>query len=449
VEVLALVDGEHHPPVTRWAIEVAGRDGLTVVAALLAGGAEKLGPDRDLDLGGVPLLRSDGELTAALGAALDELRPDAVLDLSDEPVIGNELRMELAAVTLARGLPYLGSDFRLDPPVTGEPLATATIAVIGSGKRVAKTAVGGHLARLAADAGHRPVVVAMGRGGPPEPEVAGPEDVTLDALRARAARGGHAASDFLEDALTSGVTTVGARRAGGGLGGRPFVTNVAEAAGIAVRLGGDPVILEGSGSSMPGVPWDAGALVVPAGHPARLLGGHLGPLRVLLSDLVILTMGVGPNGPENLSALDSYVRRLRPDVRVAIAELHPVPLQNVRGKDAFFATTASPEGADRLGDDLERTTGCRVVTVSAHLADPAALRRDLASAPPFDVLLTELKAAAIDVAAPVALERGAEVVFVENRPTAAGGDDLDDALRDLVKIARERAAQRMTETAGT
>jgi cyclic 2,3-diphosphoglycerate synthetase len=89
-----------------------------------------------------------------------------------------------------------------------------------------------------------------------------------------------------------------------------------------------------------------------------------------------------------------------------------------------------------------------MVTVSAHLADPAALRRDLSSAPPFDVLLTELKAAAIDVAAPMALERGAEVVFVENRPTAAGGDDLDDALRELVRMARERAARRSTEMEG-
>jgi cyclic 2,3-diphosphoglycerate synthetase len=287
----------------------------------------------------------------------------------------------------------------------------------------------------------------MGRGGPPEPEVAGPGDVTLEALLARAARGDHAASDFLEDALTSGVTTVGARRAGGGLGGRPYATNVVAAAALAVGLGGDPVILEGSGSSMPGVPWDAGALVVPAGQAPEQLGGHLGPLRVLLSDLVILTMGVGPNGPENLSALDSYVRRLRPDVRVAVAELHPVPLQNVRGKDAFFATTANPRSAERLGEDLERTAGCRVVTVSANLADPGALRRDLASSPAYDVLLTELKAAAIDVAAPVALERGAEVVFVENRPRAAGGEDLDGALMELVRGARERAARRIREMA--
>ena len=447
MRVLALVDGEHHPPVTRWALETAERRGLEVLAALLVGGEEKLGPDHALDLGEVRLLRPGADLAATLAAALDELRPEGVLDLSDEPVVGNERRMELAAVTLLRGVSYLGPDFRLDPPITEPALAVATIAVIGSGKRVAKTAIGGHLARLAQSLGHKPVVVAMGRGGPGEPDVARPSDVTLEALLQRAERGQHAASDFLEDALTAGVTTVGARRAGGGLAGRPYVTNVAEAADLALRLGGDPVILEGSGSAIPTMPWDAGVLVVPSFHPPHLLGGYLGSLRVLLSDLVVFIMGVGPNGPENLSALDSHVRRLRPDVRVAVAELHPVPLENVRGKDAFFATTANPEIATGLAESLERDAGCRVVSVSARLADRVGLERDLASAPRFDVLLSELKAAAIDVAAPAALRRGAGVVFVENRPRSAGGDgELDDLLAGLVTTARERAATRMVGT---
>jgi cyclic 2,3-diphosphoglycerate synthase len=440
LRVLAIVDGEHHPSVTRWALDAAGKDGLTVVAALLAGGAEKLGTDRTLDLGDVPLIRAEGDPRAGLASALAELRPDGVLDLSDEPVVGNELRMELAAIALVRGLPYLGADFRLEPPVTEPPVPAPTIAVIGSGKRVAKTAVGGYLARLAAAQGRRPVVVAMGRGGPSEPQVAGPEDVTVEALLARAARGEHAASDFLEDALVAGVTTVGARRAGGGLGGRPFVTNVAEAAARAAELGGDPVIVEGSGSAVPTVPWDAGVLVAPLSRPG--MEGYLGPLRVLLSDLVVLIMDVDPDGPENLSALDSHLHRLRPDVRVAVAELHPVPLENVRGKDAFFATTANPRHAERLGEALEGDAGCRVVSVSAHLAEPAALERDLASAPPFDVLLTELKAAAIEVAVPAAMDRGAGVVFVENRPRAVGGDDLDEALAAVIETARERAATR-------
>jgi cyclic 2,3-diphosphoglycerate synthetase len=360
-------------------------------------------------------------------------------------VLGYDRRMEFAAVALARGVAYLGPDFRFDPPVVEAPLPVPTMAVIGTGKRVSKTAVGGHVARLSAADGGRPVIVAMGRGGPPEPVEAGPDDVTLQALLDRADRGEHAASDYLEDALTAGVPTIGARRCGGGLAGRPFVTNVAAAAARAVELGGDPVILEGSGASMPTVPWDAGILVAPASVPVHHLGGYLGPLRILLSDLAVFIMGVGPlTGADNLSTLIPVVRRLHERCRIALAELQPVPLADVRDKDAYLATTAPPDVAEHLARRLERTAGCRVVSVSPHLADRAALQRDLGAAPRFDVLLTELKAAAVDVAARVALDRGAEVVFVDNRPVAAGGDgDLDDLIRGVTSVARDRARGRM------
>jgi cyclic 2,3-diphosphoglycerate synthetase len=228
------------------------------------------------------------------------------------------------------------------------------------------------------------------------------------------------------------------------LAGRPFVTNVAEAAAQAVAAGAGLVILEGSGASMPTVPWDAGLLVVPSGLPPEHLMGYLGPLRVLLSDLLVFIIIGGPDtGPENLSTLDSQARRLRADIRVAIAELQPVPLADVRGKDAFFATTAQGELAVRLAGMLEETAGCRVVATSSRLADRAGLEEDLAKAGPFDVLLTELKAAAVDVGARRAIERGAEVVFVDNRPRSAdGGTGLDDQLVELLRLAEERARQR-------
>ena len=88
-----------------------------------------------------------------------------------------------------------------------------------------------------------------------------------------------------------------------------------------------------------------------------------------------------------------------------------------------------------------------MVKVSSKLADRAGLEADLASAPPFDVLLTELKAAAVDVGARRAVERGAEVAFVDNRPRSVGGDgDVDDLLREVVGLAAERAGRRLKET---
>ena len=84
-----------------------------------------------------------------------------------------------------------------------------------------------------------------------------------------------------------------------------------------------------------------------------------------------------------------------------------------------------------------------MVKTSHRLADRAGLEADLASSPPFDVLLTELKAAAVDVAARRALERGAEVVFVDNRPRGVGGDgELDELLAEAVLLSRTRTTAR-------
>jgi cyclic 2,3-diphosphoglycerate synthetase len=450
MKVVALVDGEHYPPVTRWGLASARAAGHEVVVALLVGGMEKLAAAGTIDLGETPVVDAGENPLQALADVLARHRPDAVLDLSDDPVLGYGRRMELVSVALAAGTPYVGPDFRFDPPVVDAPIPAPTVAVIGTGKRVSKTAIGGHVARLAAADGGRPVIVAMGRGGPPEPVQAGPEDVTLQALLDRVGRNEHAASDFLEDALTAGVPTVGARRCGGGLAGRPFVTNVAAAAERAVELSGDPVILEGSGASIPTVPWDGGILVAPATVDPHHLTGYLGPLRILLSDLLIFIIGAGSHtGADNLSTLYPSVLRLRADIRIAVTELQPVPLADVRGKDALFATTAQLEVAQHLAQQLERTSGCRVVSVSPNLSNRRALEEDLARAPAYDVLLTELKAAAVDVAARAALDRGAEVTFVDNRPVSTGGDeDVDQRIREVIAVARSRAAHRSASAQG-
>ncbi|MDX6520872.1 MAG: cyclic 2,3-diphosphoglycerate synthase, partial [Gaiellales bacterium] len=134
--VLALVDGEHYPPVVRAALEQAGRE-ADVVAALLLGGTEKLDGDPEF---GVPLERVSGDAATSMLAAAGRHGADRVLDLSDEPVLTEERRMWLAANALAAGLVYEGADFELRPPAR-EPMSLPALAVVGTGKRVGKTAV--------------------------------------------------------------------------------------------------------------------------------------------------------------------------------------------------------------------------------------------------------------------------------------------------------------------
>ena len=246
--VLALVDGEHYPQVVRAALEQAAAS-ADVVAALLLGGTEKLAGDPDY---GVPLETLSGDAASSMLEAAARHGADRVLDLSDEPVLSERRRLWLAANALAAGLAYEGADFELRPPVA-EPLEHPALAIVGTGKRVGKTAVSAHAARLLHAAGRDVVVVAMGRGGPAEPELVMPSNgqFGVQQLLERSRAGLHAASDFLEDAVLTGVATVGARRCGGGLSGGTYLSNVAEAARLAGSLDPDLILLEGSGAAVP------------------------------------------------------------------------------------------------------------------------------------------------------------------------------------------------------
>ena len=113
-----MIDGEHYAPVVRDALAELPYDVRRRV--LLAGGTEKL---RGGDDYGVPLVED-------LEAAIAELEPELVVDLSDEPVLGPVERFRLASRVLAAGLPYVGADFRFDPP-SFEPFPLPSLAVIG------------------------------------------------------------------------------------------------------------------------------------------------------------------------------------------------------------------------------------------------------------------------------------------------------------------------------
>ncbi|MEA2703855.1 MAG: cyclic 2,3-diphosphoglycerate synthase [Actinomycetota bacterium] len=442
MKVLVLVDGEHYPPVVRATIEQlpARLAGAEVVGAALLGGGEKLpinlSGDLADDLGlGIPVVRGDG-CEAALAEGLRRFRPELVVDLSDEPVLDSRQRMGLAARSLAAGVAYLGADFRFDPPPRPRVATKPSVAVIGTGKRTGKTALSASLARLLAGRGTPPVVVAMGRGGPPEPELVDPAtfDLTPAGLAALAASGRHAASDHLEDALMAGVVTVGTRRCGGGLAGAPFDSTFVAGVELADGRSETLLVLEGSGSSIPPVHADATICAVPATADPELVTGYLGAYRLLLSDLIVVTMGepssaeLGAGAPKGPDFLEECVRRLVPGVPVVQTVLRPFPLEPVSGQRVFYVTTAPASANEVLVDHLEQQHGCSVVGSSHHLANRPALASDLETAPDAEVMLVELKAAAMDLAARIALERGMRITFCDNRVVSTGGDGTFDDL---------------------
>jgi cyclic 2,3-diphosphoglycerate synthetase len=117
----------------------------------------------------------------------------------------------------------------------------------------------------------------------------------------------------------------------------------------------------------------------------------------------------------------------------------PFPLEPILGRRVFFVTTAPVSASKVLVDHLEEQHGCTVVGVSHNLAHRPELAADLVSAPVADVLLVELKAAAVDLAAKTALKRGMEITFCDNRVVSVGGDGtFDDLALGLADLAVER-----------
>jgi cyclic 2,3-diphosphoglycerate synthase len=390
--VIALIDGEHHPGAVRGALERVERErGLAGV--VFCGGGEKLGPG--------PLERHYGRaIESDPEAGLRRLASEAaaVVDLADEPVLDAHARLHLAALSLHLGLAYEAPGALLEPPTYSPvPFAGPKLAVIGTGKRTGKTAVAGHWATLLRERDSEPVVVCMGRGGPAEPQVA-EADTGLDDLLTISEQGGHAASDYLEDAVVAGVRTVGCRRVGGGFAGEPGESNVVAGAALAASLRPRAIVFEGSGACIPPVDVDRTVCVVGAGPPEPFA-----EYRLLRADLVL-----AQDGP------------LAPDGALCFS-MRPEPLEPVAAgaRVALFTTGA------------ETCHGVEPVVASTNLGRREALEGDLerAMAERCDVYLTELKAAAIDMVARRARERGARVVFVRNRPVG-----VDDA---LVKLWRD------------
>jgi cyclic 2,3-diphosphoglycerate synthase len=416
VRAVAIVDGEHYAAVVRHALAELPYE---FVAAVLVGGQEKLRGGEDY---GVPLVADVESAVSAHG-------PDVVVDLSDEPVLGPPERLALVSRVLALGVPYVGADFRFDPPERAA-VAIPSIAVAGTGKRVGKTAVTGHLARLLAR-DRNVVVVAMGRGGPPEPEIV-TVPPTVESLVQLSRSGRHAASDHLETAAVVGVATVGCRRCGGGLAGAVATSNVAEGVRIAVGLEPDVVVFDGSGAALPPVDAQRTVVVVGGHQDPRVAAGYLNAYRLLLADLVVVTMAdAGTNWEEVQAAALSVVRR---DVPVVAATLRPRPLVEVRGRTIAYFCTAPAAAHARIRAHLEDAYAAQVDHVSGNLSNRAALREELERVSA-ELYLVELKAAAIDVVAEVALARGAQVALAANDVVATpGGEDLDELLFGMAKF---------------
>lgn len=440
-KILCLVDGEHYPPVTEWAVEKIREKGGSIAGLVFLGGTEKIGDSLDqlFNTQQYPLFANTDSTSPLqmLKEAVKKQSPDLVVDLSDDPVVDYQQRFRMASLLLSQQVTYAGADFLFRPPARKPLLEKPSIAIIGTGKRIGKTAVSITTSRILKQQGRQPAVIAMGRGGPAEPVVVDTREqqINPDYLLQVVQEGKHAASDYWENAILADIPAIGCRRCGGGMAGNPFITNVAEGVRIANGLPVDLVIMEGSGPTFPPVQTDSKLLVVGAHQPLEQVTGYLDEYRLLEADLVVVTMCEEPSAsPDQVKTLYNRIRNINPKAAVALTIFRPEPMGELQDKNVFLATTAPREVIPKVCNYLQNQYQCKVIGYSTHLSNRKALREDLQKEiSKADVLLTEIKAASIDVAAKSAKNHQLETIFMHNRPHLVGGtvENLQEAILRL------------------
>jgi cyclic 2,3-diphosphoglycerate synthetase len=147
-----------------------------------------------------------------------------------------------------------------------------------------------------------------------------------------------------------------------------------------------------------------------------------------------------------IEEMTDCIRSLNPSAKIVRTVFRPKPLEDIRNEKVLLTTTAPPAVAGTIRNSLEEAYGCEVVAISHHLSNRPKLRSDiqdaLRSAGP-TVLLTELKAAAIDVATAMGLEAGLRVVYADNALLGTEGEpDLAEQVVRLAQTASERFDKR-------
>jgi cyclic 2,3-diphosphoglycerate synthase len=447
-KMICLVDGEHYFPVTKSALDTLDIiENNEIVAVIFIGGTEKLREtSEDIieeKLGRSVYFGPDHHKIPydLIDEKIEEYNADVIMDLSDEPIVDYSIRFKIATIVLSHGIPYEGPDFKFYPLAEHDVLKKPSVKILGTGKRIGKTAVSAYAARIIHKNHYNPCVVAMGRGGPEEPEIVRGDqlEITPQFLMEQSDKGIHAASDHWEDALMSRILTIGCRRCGGGMVGKVFITNMKKGAEMANEVDSDFVIIEGSGAAIPPIKTDKHIVLVGANQPLINIERFFGPFRIQMADLVVITMCEMPMASrEKVENIEKFIKKTNPKATIIPTVFRPKPLESIAGKRVLFATTAPDSVKDVLIEYLEDNYDCKVVGTTPHLSNRPLLQKDIEKHIDMaNVMLTELKAAAVDVATKDALKAGLEVVYCDNIPKVVGGSDekLKKAILGMVDDA--------------
>jgi cyclic 2,3-diphosphoglycerate synthetase len=129
---------------------------------------------------------------------------------------------------------------------------------------------------------------------------------------------------------------------------------------------------------VPPVAVDKRVLVAGAHQDPEYITGFLGAYRLMISDLLILTMSEEPMADEEkIQGIVDGVGEVKPQLTVIPTVFRPRPVGEIEGLRVAYVSTAPPAVLDKLARHLEERYGCEVVAASGSLSDRERLNKDL------------------------------------------------------------------------
>ena len=143
---------------------------------------------------------------------------------------------------------------------------------------------------------------------------------------------------------------------------------------------------------------------------------------------------IGQLPDEKIKEIEEFVGEVNPEATVISTVFRPKPLEDISGKKVLFATTAPEDVKDKLVEYLQSNYDCEIIGTTSHLSNRPLLREDMKKyMDQAEVMLTELKAAAVDVATKDAIAEGLEVVYCDNIPVPIN-DSYPDLKASVLKL---------------
>ena len=102
--------------------------------------------------------------------------------------------------------------------------------------------------------------------------------------------------------------------------------------------------------------------------------------------------------------------------------------------------TAKREIESKIRKYMEEEYGCYINNITFNLSDRKHLREDLRKFSGYDSILTELKAASVDVVTDFAFKNKKDIIYLNNVPVTIGAEEeLEDELVNIynkIKISK-------------